>query len=99
MVERRQILRIGRKRRDRMKEQNQTVGVALGGPRNETDQQQQLKSADHVEHSRGNAVDAVELLEYPGGVSRADELVECPNQHDDEEPDADPKGRQAKPVL
>src|SRR5207247_10278838 len=79
-------------------EQHQTVGVALGGPRDETDQQQQLESANHVEHSRGNAVDAVELLEDPGGVSRADELVERPHQHDDENADAEQKERQANSV-
>src|SRR5256884_9302744 len=78
-----------------MKQQHQPVGVALGGPRHETDQQQQLKSGDDVEHSRGNAVDAVELLEDPGSVSRADELVERPHQHNDEDADAKQKERQA----
>src|SRR5204862_1966330 len=98
IVERRQILLVGRKGRDRVKEQHQTVGVALRGPGDETDQQQQLKGADHVEHSRGNAVDAVELLEDPGGVSRADELVERPHQHNDEDADAKQKERQANTV-
>src|SRR5216117_3732753 len=98
IVERRQILLIRRKRRDCVKEQHQTVGVALRGPGDETDQQQQLKSADDVEHSRGKAVDAVELLEDPGGVSRADELVERPHQHNDEDADAKQKERQANTV-
>src|SRR5881396_26773 len=98
IVERRQILLIGRKGRDCVKEQHQTVGVALRGPGDETDQQQQLKGADDVEHSRGKAVDAVELLEYPGGVSGADELVERPHQHDDEDSDAEQKERQANSV-
>src|SRR5260221_8320865 len=81
-----------------MKEEHQTIGVALGGPRHETNQQQQLKSTNHVEHSRGHAVDAVELLENPGGVSRVDELVERPHQHDDEHADAEQKERQANTV-
>src|SRR5258706_3534903 len=81
-----------------MKEEHQTIGVALGGPRHETNQQQQLKSTNHVEHSRGHAVDAVELLENPGGVSRVDELVERPHQHDDEHADAEQKERQANSV-
>src|SRR6266853_5310361 len=81
-----------------MKEEHQTIGVELGGPRHETNQQQQLKSTNHVEHSRGHAVDAVELLENPGGVSRVDELVERPHQHDDEHADAEQKERQANSV-
>src|SRR6266436_10153058 len=81
-----------------MKEEHQTIGVALGGPRHETNQQQQLESTNHVEHSRGHAVDAVELLENPGGVSRVDELVERPHQHDDEHADAEQKERQANSV-
>src|SRR5712664_3939742 len=81
-----------------MKEEHQTIGVALGGPPHETNQQQQLKSTNHVEHSRGNAVDAVELLENPGGVSRVDELVERPHQHDDEDTDAEQKERQTNSV-
>src|SRR5260221_5769235 len=81
-----------------MKEEHQTIGVALGGPRHETNQQQQLKSTNHVEHSRGHTVDAVELLENPGGVSRVDELVERPHQHDDEHADAEQKERQARSV-
>src|SRR5258708_35690107 len=80
-----------------MKEEHQTIGVALGGPRHETNQQQQLKSTNHVEHSRGHAVDAVELLENPGGVSRVDELVERPHQHDDENADTEKKERPADP--